>query len=42
MPPALDGMLETILVVDESEAVLGFVTQILKAENFRVFMCKPD
>src|SRR5580693_3697530 len=36
MPPALKGPLETILVVDDNELVLGVVVKILEAENFRV------
>jgi DNA-binding NtrC family response regulator len=36
MPPSLNETFETILVVDDNEVVLGFVAQILIAENFRV------
>lgn len=36
MSQALNGPLETILVVDDNELVLGVVVKILEAENFRV------
>ena len=36
MPPAPEGSLETILVVDDSPSVLEMVVKILQAENFRV------
>lgn len=36
MPSSLKGTLETILVVDDNEAVLKIVVAILKAKNFLV------
>ena len=37
MPDALGGTLETILVVDDNEAVVSVVAAMLSAANFRVF-----
>jgi two-component system cell cycle sensor histidine kinase/response regulator CckA len=36
MPPSLKGSLETILVVDDNELLLGIVVKILEAKNFQV------
>jgi DNA-binding NtrC family response regulator len=36
MPTPLPGTLETILVVDDDEIILGFVTTILNAAGFRI------
>jgi DNA-binding NtrC family response regulator len=36
MPGSLGGALETILVVDDNEAVLGAVVAVLEGEGFRV------